>query len=153
MYLPVPSQPDCASAWREAVRRVDFAPGHQAYNVVIDVDNPVADATAAHPGVAVVDAFLRTRAKPVETVANTIFPALLYARLGAPAFFEVFSQRVLPKLRHRSGRWSGFYFERMIAFPVPAGDPPNQLWAIVERMRALDQHPCHQGPFRVRRGP
>jgi hypothetical protein len=40
MYLPVPSQPDCATAWRQAVRLVDSAPGHEAYNVVIDVANP-----------------------------------------------------------------------------------------------------------------
>jgi hypothetical protein len=46
----------------------------------------------------------------------------------------VFSQRVLPKVR-RGERWSGYYFERMIAYPVPGGHPPNQLWNIVERLR------------------
>ena len=134
MYLAIPSQPECASAWREAVRRVDAMPQHDAYNVLIDVDNPTIGADLAHPGVAAVDAFLKTHAKPVETVANTIFPASLYARHGAPALFRVFSERVLPKVR-RGERWSGFYFERMIAFPVPAGEAPNQLWSIIERMR------------------
>lgn len=134
MYLPVPSQPDCASAWREAVRRVDAAPGHEAYNVVIDIADPIAGATLANPAIAVVDAFLTARAKPIETVANTIFPASLYLRHGAPAFFDVFSRRVLPKVR-RGERWSGYYFERMIDYPVAAGHPPNQLWGIVERMR------------------
>ncbi|HZV06033.1 MAG TPA: hypothetical protein VE999_13225 [Gemmataceae bacterium] len=134
MYLPVPPQPDCATAWREAVRLVDGASGHVAYNVVIDVADPTANATRAHPGVAVVDDFLTARDKSVEAVANTIFPASLYYRHGAPAFFDVFSTKVLPKVR-RSGRWSGYYFERMINFPVPAGEPPNQLWDIVERLR------------------
>jgi len=134
MYLPVPSQPDCATAWREAVRLVDGAPGHEAYNVVIDVANPTINATRAHPGITVVDDFLLAHDKSVEAVANTIFPASLYYRHGAPAFFDVFSTKVLPKVR-RSGRWSGYYFERMIDFPVPAGEPPNQLWDIVERMR------------------
>ena len=134
MYLPVPSQPDCASAWREAVRHVDGALGHEAYNVVIDVANPVVSATLANPGIAAVDAFLTARAKPVDTVANTIFPASLYLRHGAPTFFDVFSQRVLPKVR-RGERWSGYYFERMIDYPVAAGHPPNQLWDIIERMR------------------
>jgi hypothetical protein len=134
MYLPVPSQPDCATAWREAVRLVDGAPGHEAYNVVIDVADPTVNATRTHPGVAVVDDFLTARDKSVETVANTIFPAALYHRHGAPAFFDVFRTKVLPKVR-RSERWSGYYFERMINFPVAAGEPPNQLWDIVERMR------------------
>jgi hypothetical protein len=134
MYLPVPSQPDCATAWREAVRLVDGAPGHETYNVVIDVADPTINTTRAHPGIAVVDDFLSARGKSVETVANTIFPASLYYRYGAPAFFDVFSKKVLPKVR-RSERWSGYYFERMINFPVLAGEPPNQLWDIVERIR------------------
>ena len=134
MYLPIPSQPDCATAWREAVRRVDAAPGREAYNVVIDVADPVADATVAHPGIAVVDAFLTECAKPVDTVANTIFPASLYHRHKAPSFFDVFEKQVLPKVR-RGARWSGYYLERMIDYPVPAGHPPNQLWDIIERMR------------------
>lgn len=134
MYLPIPSQPDCAAAWREAVRLVDAASGHEAYNVIIDVADPTAGATIAHAGVAAVNAFLTTRAKPVDTVANTIFPASLYLRHGAPAFFDVFAERVLPKVR-RGERWSGYYFERMMAYPVAAGDPPNQLWDIVTRMK------------------
>ena len=135
MYLPVPPQPDCAAAWREAVRAVDLATGHEAYNVVIDVADPVANATLAHPGIAAIDAFLTPRAKPVDTVANTIFPASLYLRHGAPAFFDVFSTRVLPKVC-RSERWSGYYFERMIDYPVAGGHPPNQLWDIVTRMKS-----------------
>ncbi|MHB0670025.1 thymidylate synthase family protein [Roseomonas mucosa] len=134
MYLPVPSQPDCASAWREAVRAVDAQPGHAAYNVIIDVADPTSGASSTHAGVATVDSFLTSRAKPVETVANTIFPASLYLRHGAPDFFDVFTRRVLPKVR-RGERWSGYYFERMINYPLAAGNPPNQLWNIVERMK------------------
>ncbi len=134
MYLPVPPQPDCASAWREAVRAVDAQPGRATYNVIIDVTDPVANATRQDPRVAVVDDFLSGCDKSVETVANTIFPARLYYRYGAPAFFDVFRDKVLAKVR-RNERWSGYYFERMIQYPVPAGEPPNQLWSIVERTR------------------
>lgn len=134
MYLPIPPQPDCASAWREAVRHVDKAPGHSTYNVIIDVADPTTNATVVHPGIAAVNSFLTIHAKPIDTVANTIFPASLYYRHGAPDFFDVFDKRVLPKVR-RNGRWSGYYFERMINYPVAEGHPPNQLWNIVERMR------------------
>jgi hypothetical protein len=134
MYLPIPPQPDCASAWREAVRLVDMAPKHSAYNVIIDITDPAANSTLKHPGIATVDNFLAKQAKPIETVANTIFPASLYHRHGAPDFFEVFNKRILPRVR-RNGRWSGYYFERMINYSVPDGHPPNQLWDIVERMR------------------
>lgn len=134
MYLPVKTQPDCASAWREAVRAVDNMPGRSAYNVIIDVSDPTAGATRRDPRVAVVEKFLNSHEKSVETVANTLFPSALYRCHGAPEFFCVFRDRVLPKVR-RNNRWSGYYFERMIQYPVPQGEPPNQLWDIVERIR------------------
>ena len=134
MYLPVPPQPDCASAWREAVRAVGRAPGRSAYNVIIDVADPTAAATRQDGRIAVVDDFLRGCAKPVETVANTIFPAALYHRHGAPAFFGVFRDQVLVRVR-RSARWSGYYFERMTHVPVSGGEPINQLWDNICRMR------------------
>ena len=137
MYLPVPPQPDCASAWREAVRLVDGQPGHSAYNVIIDVTNPLTGATLADARVATVNEFLTGYDKSVETVANTIFPAALYHRYGAPAFFDVFRDNVLKKVR-RNDRWSGYYFERMIQYPTPSGEPPNQLWDIVKRLRNDD---------------
>lgn len=134
MYIPVPTQPDCASAWREAVRLVDAQPGHMAYNVIIDVADPVANANRQDPRVAIVDEFLEPFEKSVETIANTIFPAALYHRYGAPAFFDVFRDRVLEKVR-RNCRWSGYYFERMMQFRDPPGPDTNQLWEIVQRMR------------------
>ncbi len=137
MYLPIPQQPDCARAWREAVRSVNARHGHSAYNVIIDIADPTANTTRGDPRIAVVDEFLSDYDKSVETVANTIFPAGLYHRYGAPAFFDVFRDKVLQKVR-RSERWSGYYFERMIQYPVPAGEPLNQLWDIVERIR--DDH-------------
>ncbi|MDE2392013.1 MAG: hypothetical protein AB7E55_34435 [Pigmentiphaga sp.] len=137
MYLPIPPQSDCASAWREAVRAVNSQSGHSAYNVIIDVLDPISHATLADVRVAVVDGFLSDCEKSVETVANTIFPAGLYHRYGAPDFFGVFLNNVLKKVR-RNERWSGYYFERMIQYPVPEGESPNQLWGIVERLRNED---------------
>ncbi|HTV26263.1 MAG TPA: hypothetical protein VMF32_00600 [Xanthobacteraceae bacterium] len=134
MYLPVPPQPDCASAWREAVRFVDAQPQHEAYNVIIDVMDPTTNTNGNDKRVAVIDEFLADHDRSIETVANTIFPLGLYYRYGAPTFFEVFRDRVLPKVR-RNSRWSGYYFDRMIDYPVPKGEPPNQLWDIVKRMR------------------
>ncbi|MEQ8951510.1 hypothetical protein, partial [Parvibaculum sp.] len=58
----------------------------------------------------------------------------LYLRHGAPAFFDVFEERVLDKVR-RTGRWSGYYFERMTNLPDSDGKPINQLWEIVERIK------------------
>lgn len=143
MYLPIKTQPDCASAWREAVRAVDNAPEHSAYNVIIDVTDPVAGTTRRDPRVAIVEQFLNSHEKSLETVANTLFPSALYHCYGAPKFFDVFRDRVLDKVR-RNKRWSGYYFERMIQYPVPQGEPLNQLWDIVERIRDKRVRACNK---------
>lgn len=134
MYLAIQQQPDCASAWREAVRAVDARPGHSAYNVVIDIANPVVGADRQNPKIAVIESFLSNTGKSVETVANTIFPQSLYFRYGAPEFFDVFKDKVLGKVR-RNERWSGYYFERMIQLPGASDNLPNPLWDVVQRIR------------------
>jgi hypothetical protein len=142
VYLAVKPQPDCALAWLEAVRQVDAEPGHEAHNVVIDVADPTAAATLAHPVVACVDGFLMARDKSIETIANTIFPQTLYERYGHPAFIEKFHTRVLPKVRSNK-RWSGYYFERMTKLPMVGGGYLDQLSREIERIRdntSLNKH-------------
>lgn len=142
MYLAVPPQRSCPLAWLAAAKVVDDEPGHEAHNVVIGIDDPVVDTTRAHPIVASVDDFLRAHGKSVLSVANTIFPLAVYQRHGAPAFFGVFHQKILPKVR-KNQRWSGYYFERMTSHATRSGEPLNPLWDIVERIRNFDENPSY----------
>lgn len=132
MYLAVPSQLDCVSAWREAVRLVDAQPGHEAHNVLLTIANPTAGAALSDARVSAVNDFLLVHEKSIRTISNTIFPEALYRRYGAPDFFERFEEKVLPSVR-RNEKWSGYYFERMINWPGSPMD--NPLWDIVKRMR------------------
>lgn len=133
MYLPIPTQPDCASAWREAVRVV-LAAGNEAHNVIIDIADPLASSSPSDPVVARVNGFLESKGrKPLETVANTLFPAALYRRYGAPAFYDRFMTRVLPAAG-KGERWSGYYFERMINLHATDGAVVNQLAEITDRL-------------------
>lgn len=135
MYLPIPPQPDCASAWLEATRTVNPRQGHEASNVIIDVANPTAGSSLSHPVVARVNEVLLRCDKSVEAVANTIFPQWLYYRYKHPEFINVFHTRVLPKVR-TNARWSGYYFERMTSMPVPGnGTQIDQLSRMVDRMK------------------
>jgi hypothetical protein len=129
MYLPVPPQRSCPLAWLAATDAVDAQGGHEAHNVVIDIADPVVNTTRADPVVAQVDDFLKVREKSVFTVANTIFPLGIYQLHGAPALFDVFQRKVLPKVR-KNQRWSGYYFERMIDHPARSGERMNLLWDI-----------------------
>ena len=147
MYLPVPPQPDCATAWLEAVKLVDGQhghdghPAHQAMNVVIDVADPTAASTSAHPVVAQVNDFLLARDKSVEAVANTIFPNALYGRHGNPGFIKVFHERVLPKVR-KNKNWSGYYFERMTVRSKAGGGNLDQLSDLVGRIGTIPPSRC-----------
>jgi thymidylate synthase len=139
VYLSIPPQPDCASAWLEASLAVKSRSGHEAHNVIIGVEDPTAGATLAHPVVARVNAYLQKHAKSeagasIECIANTIFPKTLYGIHGAPKFIQVFHERVLPKIR-KGKRWSGYYFDRMTSVPSPDGKIINQLWDnIIQRI-------------------
>src|SRR5260370_30272574 len=97
-------------AWLESVKRVEaLKQNHAAYNVVIDIADPLANTTLANPTVRRVNEFLAGRDKSVETIANTIFPQALYRQHGHPKFIEVFQKQVLPKVAKNS-KWSGYYF-------------------------------------------
>ncbi len=136
MYLPIATQQTCAAAWLEAVAAVNASPGHEAHNVIIDVAEPWNQSVADASVIDIADSFLRTHGTlPVQSVANTIFPEALYRQYGAPDFIDKFHKELLPKIR-RTDRWSGYYFERMTAYPAHDGkEPLNQLWGIVERIR------------------
>jgi len=41
MYLPIQPQQTCVQAWLAAVTAVHNMNGHEAYNVVIDIENPL----------------------------------------------------------------------------------------------------------------
>lgn len=137
MYLAIPPQADCASAWLAATDAVLQENGSEAYNVVIDIADPVANAGRSNPVIDRVERHLQAHDKSVFAVANTIFPQALYEAHGAPAMFDVFHKKLLPKLR-KTERWSGYYFERLTHYPERFGDDGgaiNPLWEIVERIK------------------
>jgi hypothetical protein len=134
VYLPIPQQPDCATAWLEAVRRVNDEDGHEASNVIIDVADPTARAELSDPVVMLVNDFLAEGGKSIDTIANTIFPRGLYYRHGMPTFIDVFRRDVLPKVA-KNDRWSGYYFDRMTGVPAPGGGAVDQLSRMIQRMK------------------
>lgn len=136
MFLPRISRPSCTSAWLEASQTVYEQAGHEAYHVVIDIDDPV---TTSEQDVAVIDAldaFIAAHNEnglPVDAVANTIFPQATYEDHGSPDFYSVYMERVFPRLKRSPNDW-GRYFERMIAYPSQNG-PVNLLAELTSKMK------------------
>jgi hypothetical protein len=74
MYLPIQSQQTCVQAWLAAVTAVHNMNGHEAYNVVIDIENPLERIEGDEQVIELLDSFLRSHDEyPVVTVINTIF--------------------------------------------------------------------------------
>jgi thymidylate synthase len=112
MYLPIPSQPSSARAWVVASAAVHAA-GGEAYNVVIDIENPLAEDTADTAIIQEVDQYLRDHdAYSISTVANTIFPEATLRRYGPVAFYDAYHERVFPRMKRMTRDW-GRYFDRL----------------------------------------
>ena len=84
-FLGIPNQPTCARAWVAAATAISS--DIEAYNVVIDVDNPTKFDDRDNAVVSLVDTFLRERdLNSISTVTNTIFPESLFRKYGSPRF-------------------------------------------------------------------
>ena len=123
----------CVEAWLKAVNLLATMPDRCAYNVILDIENPVAMTNLDHRIVKAVDRFLtKHEADPVATVAATIFPASDYRRNGVKGVFEDFPERTYPKLTTRWGTYAG----RMLRHTGKNGKSFNPLEVTIEKLRA-----------------
>lgn len=145
------SGPNVSAAWVEGLDVLLNGDG-EAVNFTV----AIADPTNEEPAVrAIADAFIderraarRRSIESISTVANTIFPESWYVEhLGEGAEkhlydLEIESRSV--KHLHRANR-RGTYFERFVAWPVPNGQPFNQLDQVVQRLRSAHERGQRRG--------
>jgi len=130
MFHPIPAARSCASAWIAATQHL-VEVGDEAYNVVVDIDDPISHTARDKAVIMGLDGFLRERrANSVATVANTIFPQDLYRRHGASSFRAEYL-RAYDSIRTKG--W-GRYFERMVRWRSGEGQTTDQLKDLVERL-------------------
>jgi hypothetical protein len=104
MYLPIPSQRTCAQAWLSAALAINQA-GREAYNVIVDIEEPLSITATDLRIISHVDAFLknhdssRKHVYPLISIANTIFPYDLYRRFGSPTFYDIYLNKVYPRIK------------------------------------------------------
>jgi len=124
-----------ATAWIRAVQKLDELPDHRAFHTVVRIGDPLHDDPDTHAGLdRVLD---RLGLQPVETVANTIFPADLAARSRDHAHLVSRYLAMYETVRKLSpkNRW-GTYFGRLIAYPSTRHkDGFDQLAAVISWLR------------------
>jgi thymidylate synthase len=136
MFLPRLSRHRPVEAWLAASQAVHALSGHEAHHVLIDIEDPMGETATDRTVIAELDTYLGEHSDTgflVRTVANTIFPQSTYEDHGAPEFYDIYIDKVFPKLKRSSRDW-GRYFERMMAYPGPDG-PDNLLDRLVKKMK------------------
>ena len=123
MYLPTETQPSCARAWVEVASKISTST--EGYNVIIDVENPLAFDAKDTAITNLVDQFLKSHnAGSISTVANTIFPQAIYRKFGAPGLYSEYLKVFKTFTTKKS--W-GRYFLRLTRRPLVLGDKPIQV--------------------------
>ena len=118
MYLPIAPQPTSARAWLAAATAVQER-GGEAYNVVIDIADPLAESELDAAIVKEVDRFLRAHhVNTLSGVANTIFPQAIFDRHGPSQFYGVYRNQLLPRMKKITRDW-GRYFDRLTEWKKP----------------------------------
>jgi len=131
MIHPVEGQTS-AEAWLKAAELLWDTQDRIAYNVILDIADPVTVTAADFAVLDTVDTFLRRfpKAKPLTTVAGTIFPAGHYARHGVEGVYERY-----PAAYSKMKKGWGRYAMRMLRRKGKDGEEINPLQILVEKMR------------------
>jgi thymidylate synthase len=141
MYLPIKPQPTNVQAWLAAASAV-AANGGEAHNVIIDIADPLAESKTDAAIIREVDAFLKGHhCNSLNSVANTIFPQSLLDRHGPEAFYDVYRDTVLPRMKRMTRDW-GRYFDRLTTWKRIQGKDIkiiNPLDDLIEFMRSQVQ--------------
>ena len=123
-----------AETWLRAARHLRGCDNLEDYNVVLEIKNP-AQATDVDKIIdARVDAILRgAGVLPLNSVAETLFPASEYRRHGPKGVYEIYPEKVFPGIRSLLG-W-GTYAYRLIRGTAPDGTVIRPLEKCVTKMK------------------
>jgi hypothetical protein len=139
----------CVDAWLQACDHLlTKADDHwRDYNVILEIADPPNMPPNDHAAVRELDRFLVEHGGlPFNTVVNTIFPAQLYQRYGAPGVYERYMLDVYPQVKkHPDCSW-GTYAQRIICRTDGAGTTIHPLHDLVEKLKTQLKLP---GPNRA----
>ncbi|MCX4518934.1 hypothetical protein OHA69_14865 [Streptomyces anulatus] len=135
MSLFIVDKANTSLAWQEACLKLDVPgkPKRDALHTVVHIVNAAAENTQIREEF---DQMRKERGyAPIETVANTLFPAELAAVSRTPEELVRRYRSMYSRLRRIDpGNKTGTYFGRIVAYPGEKG-PVDQLTALINRIR------------------
>jgi hypothetical protein len=137
---------DLARAWLDTILDVAAQPDQKAFHVVTRIRNSGDDGEQRIHHAAS-DLLVRLDRQPVDTVANTIFPAAMARQTPDVDALAARYENLYPQLRRLdSQNRYGTYFHRLVAYPGPNG-PVNQLAKVIGN---LTSELANRSPKRAR---
>lgn len=123
-----------SETWLKAVRHLMSCETWDDYNLVLEIKSP-GEVTATDK---VIDARVGSLLAvagllPINTVAETIFPASEYRRHGVRGVYEIYPNEIFPKIRPLL-RW-GTYAYRLLHREGRDGEPMNPLKILVGKLK------------------
>jgi hypothetical protein len=135
---PIEAQ-TCVDAWLQACDYLLSCDQDdwRAYNVVLEIANPIALPAGDRAVVTLVDRFLTERGGlPINSVVNTIFPAQLYQRHGATGLSERYLTEIYPTVkRNPDWKW-GTYAQRLFERMDHDGTTIRPLETLVSKLQS-----------------
>lgn len=124
-------------AWLEAVKiLLDLKDSSaEAFHFVVEVKNPSQSTPRGRRIEKAVDSFLRKRGSwPLQTVAETLFPASEYLRNGVTGVYE-YPEAVYPFIRDKNINKWGTYAHRLLHREGADGNPFNPLEQCIGKLK------------------
>lgn len=134
-----------AGAWLEAAELL-YATGRPAYNLIVEVTEPGLATEASRAIERRVDKFLaQYDCQPIETVAETIFPASEYLSGGLPKVYQ-YPETIYPNIKSIPSNRNGTYALRLVQRNCPDGISVNPLDMAITKLRHQLKNP---GPMKA----
>ena len=136
MHTFAVAERDVTHAWIAACNKLDRKdnPDRTGLHTVVRIADPLSDDRVFR---AELDR-LRTAhsLEPLDTVANTLFPAALAARCADPGDLAERYRRMYPVLKRYPGNRRGTYFGRLVSYPAASQAGVDQLGSVIDRLRS-----------------
>lgn len=123
-----------SDAWLKAVQKLSSAPDNELYNLIIEIDEPCTNTKQDREVEKWTDQYLTKN--PVNTVAETIFPASEYRRHNANGVYNVYPDVVYPQVRRFSANQQGTYAYRILRGVDSKGETTRPLENIISRIKS-----------------
>ncbi|MCW8875646.1 MAG: hypothetical protein OQK04_01400 [Kangiellaceae bacterium] len=126
-------------AWFEALKHLyQNATDYIEYNLIVEVRDPVHSNKVSRQIRKSLDQLLADSPDglyPIQTVADTIFPATEYKAEGMEGVYSTYPKEVYPKIKCNKGNTTGTYAYRIVRGKDREGEPCNPLKNVIGRLR------------------